>query len=125
HAQHVLEVDDAERRLARHEDERAPFLEGNIGRALDERARRTVRNGGERAHRTRAHHHPARARRARGRRRASIAVVVHGHRRIPARGATSRTAYGAPDAPVIATTTGGTRPSVTAAPARRARSRRT
>ena len=40
HAQHVLEMDRAERRLARHEHQRAPLLERDVGRALDERARR-------------------------------------------------------------------------------------
>ena len=137
----------AVRRLARHDHERAPLLQRDVGRALDERARRALADRADRAHRARAdapsrgcapNRRPA-PRRDPGRRTrvtcASHAVGAHARpqrarpiamsdlrvaaaasrdrTRSAARAAradaaprSSRTAYGAPDAPVIATTSG-------------------
>src|SRR3990172_4089696 len=75
-AQHFLEMERVERRVARHQHERPPLLERHVGRALHERARRPRRDGGERPHLAGADHHARTPGRARRRRSAAVGVVV-------------------------------------------------
>src|ERR1035437_681535 len=82
-AQHVLEVNRAERRFARHEHQRPALLERYVRGALHQRPRRSRRDRRERAHRTGADHHAGRLRGPRRGSRAAIGVVVNGHMRVP------------------------------------------
>jgi hypothetical protein len=48
--EHVLQVHDRERRLARHDDQRTAFLERNVRSPFDEVAREPVRDARQRSH---------------------------------------------------------------------------
>ena len=54
---HVVEVDHRQRRLARHQHERTPLLEHDVGGALDQVVGEPVRDRAERAHAAGTHGH--------------------------------------------------------------------
>ena len=55
--QHVVEVNRRQRRLARHQHQRAALLQHDVGGALDQVVGQAVRDRGQRAHAARAHGH--------------------------------------------------------------------
>ena len=73
----LLQLRQAHRRLARHDDQRPPLLQHHVGGALDQVARQPVRDAGQRLHRARHDRHAAAAMAAARDRRAEIAVAVH------------------------------------------------
>jgi hypothetical protein len=89
HAEHVLEMDRAQWRLAWHEHQWPPLLQRDVGGALDERARRPGRDRGQCAHRARADHHSGRPRRPRCRSGAPVRVLEDANVCVPALGADS------------------------------------
>src|SRR5688572_21164218 len=76
-AQHVRQMNGAQRSLARYEHERPPLLEHDVGGALDQRSRRANTDGRQGTHGARADDHPGIARRSGGRSRAAVRVIVH------------------------------------------------
>src|SRR5512133_888943 len=105
HAEHVLEVNRRERRLAWAEHELPAFLQRHARRTLDQVRHRARRDRAERAHRARADHVAVHLGRAARVGRMPIALVVErdglAHGLGPARASRRRAAYGAPDAPVM------------------------
>ena len=73
---HVGQLGDGERRFTRHEDQRAAFLELDLGRSMDEVGRRAVDDGAECPARARADHHPVGEEGAAGDGRHEVFVVV-------------------------------------------------
>jgi hypothetical protein len=70
----VPQVDQGERRLARHQDELPPLLEGHVRGALDEGPAGAGGDGRDGPHRAWADHHAVRPLRAGGRQRAAVTV---------------------------------------------------
>jgi hypothetical protein len=74
--EHVLEVDDRERRLADEERQSPPFLQVDLRRPLQEVLGHPVRDRGEGAHAARGDDHPGRREPGVCERRAQVVLVV-------------------------------------------------
>ena len=74
--QHVFEVNETQRRLARNQDQLPPFLEMHVGRACDQIGGDPAGDRPERAHAARDDHHAAGSERAAGDPRGEILVVM-------------------------------------------------
>ena len=72
----LAQVAEVERGLAHHDDQAAPFLQGDVARARDQRVGVAGGEGGDGLHAAGGHDHPLGAERAAGHRGADVAVVV-------------------------------------------------